>query len=396
MLRIPRFSLAQTLLLVALAAFLTTLGVDIYRNRSFITANAPVLRLAPDGKTLAMNCSFRPLFHRRHPVILLNAEDLSAPPRFLESHAWVLGGLAWSNDSQRLYSQGGGTIQVWDVSSGDSLKKLEEDAMNSLAVSSDERFVACGAGSNNPIVSVRDIDTGDRLEELKGHKRWVWSAGFTPGDKYLATCCIDGDLCLWEKGSWRLVCTLKCRAGEHGLVFTPDGKLLDETRRPKANGPGQDVGVAVRDLPSGNIVDEFWIKDTNAAVSSIAISKDGKYLAAAHGGSEAHSGCTIWDFETKRELATIELNEFGEQWITAMEFSLDGQTLFCADDRANVFARNWRNGTSTQIFDRPAWPWRFALIGTLIWGCVWRFVPRLPKAKVATPSTTSTETVGAG
>ena len=153
--RMPRLSLAQTLVVVAFAAFVITLSTELWRKRGTgVTSNDPVLVVSPDGRWLAMNVSFRPLFQHRHPVIV---QDLSKPgskPRMFESHNWIISDLSWSNDGKRiLTSSGDHTIRIWDVSSGEEIDRIEKQSHipGCIALSPDERFIATG---DHPLVHV--------------------------------------------------------------------------------------------------------------------------------------------------------------------------------------------------------------------------------------------------
>lgn len=386
--RFFRLSLAQSLLLVALAAFAFAVGAEVWRKYgSGVTSNHPVLAIAPDGKTLAMNCSFRPLFQHRHPIILKETDRPFAPAKMLESHDWIVSDVAWSADGSKLYSTSGDhTVRVWDVASGEELAQIHDKNVSAscLAVSPDERFVATDGGTANPVVHVWDINQENAIATLKGHKRWIWALATSPDGKYLVSSSIDDELRIWDTSSWQLVNTVKLTSNPRHLEFTSGGQLVTRGRHQPTQTEPYDVCVSVLEIPSGRVVSDFPIRNTYATVSSIALSKSGRFLAAAHGGdrNKAHSAVTIWEFTSKQELGTLEVYDHGNYWIQGMEFSLDGETLYCASDDGRVTAQRWRNGDSELIFRRPGGPWKLALIGSLVWIMAWRNLPRKPETQV--------------
>ena len=72
--RFFRYSLAQTFLLVALAAFAIAMATDFWRHHFHVTSNHPALTVSPDGNSLAMKSSrsiqnrIRPDVSRSHPI----------------------------------------------------------------------------------------------------------------------------------------------------------------------------------------------------------------------------------------------------------------------------------------------------------------------------------------
>ena len=115
----------------------------------------------------------------------------------------------------------------------------------------------------------------------------------------------------------------------------------------------------------------------------MALSRDGKFLAAAHGGDRklAHSAVTIWDLPAKKELKTLEIDDHGENWIDAMAFAADGETLYCGSMNGKVTAQKWRSGESTVVFTRRELPWKRTLAVGLVWLVAWFYAPRLPRTK---------------
>ena len=88
---------------------------------------------------------------------------------------------------------------------------------------------------------------------------------------------------------------------------------------------------------------------------------------------------TIWDYATRKQLKTLEVYDQGQDWIEAMEFSPDGETLYCASHNNLVTAQRWRANQSQIVYQPPALPWKMGLTGVFVWLVAWRWAPRLPK-----------------
>ena len=76
---------------------------------------------------------------------------------------------------------------------------MQVDAgVTSVAISPDGRLVA--AGSLDTIVRLWDVQTGQLIERLVGHKDSVYSVAFTPDGKGLVSGSLDQTLKHWDLG----------------------------------------------------------------------------------------------------------------------------------------------------------------------------------------------------
>jgi WD40 repeat protein len=184
---------------------------------------------------------------------------------------------------------------------------------------------------------------------------------------------MDGTLRVWNTQTWQLTSNLTA-SGPSDMAFTPDGRLVACGYEPATGQNGGGVTVSVVAIPSGAVQEVFRAEPSWAAVSAVAVSRDGKLLAAAHGGDRAlaHSAVTIWDLQTKETLTTLNVAQHGNQWIDELEFSADGDTLFCASQNNVVTAQQWRAGRSSVLFaSSRVFPWGLAGGGGVIWIVAW-------------------------
>lgn len=378
--RLLRLSLAQSLLLVALAALAALLlmfATDYWRKRGTgVTSSEPALAVSPDGQTLAMNISHRPLFQRRHPVLLKSTSELQSPARTLESHGWVVSDVAWSPDGKYVVSSSGDrTIRIWNVETGREVKRFDDQELSPscLAVDPEKRHLIV---ADDDVAMVLDFESGDLIAKLPGHTSWLTDVAYSADARFAVTTSHKG-IRIWDTGTWQEVVRSELPAGLAGVAMTPDNRVILGGYRPAEDGKPWQVLVETRELPSLDVV-EAWPVDSYAAISSVAISQDGKYVAGAHGGDEeqAHSAVTVWNAKTGDELATMEVWQHQNYWIEELAFSGDGQTLFCASANGRVTAQHWATGEGELIFSRPGVRWISFLLGAIVWSFAWKYVPR--------------------
>ncbi len=163
-------------------------------------------------------------------------------------------------------------IRLWDFPSGQlqSLFSGHTAAVKSLALSPDGRILASGGGDGDPTVRLWSIEQEVRLRTLSSHSRAVLSLAISPNGNILASGSEDNTIILWDFNTGEKLKTL--------------------------------MGM-------------------NSPVRDLTFSEDGKYLIAA---GDTLQVWTIPEGKLARTLAK------GESYITAVEMTLDGQTLVTA------------------------------------------------------------------
>lgn len=203
--------------------------------------------------------------------------------------------IAWAADSGELRVGDASMVHVWDVTSGEILRRL--DQTGSMAWSPDgSQFVARDV---NDTMRVWELATGTELQVLDGHTDFVWQAAWSPDGTRLATGSSDNTVRIWEVVSGEAVAVLEDQVAylddpEGGdvlsVAWSPDGsRLVSGTR---------DGTVRVWDVGTQEIV---LILKSRTPVQSLAWSHHGSLLAL--GGYDGF--VQLWDIARGTELGRL-------------------------------------------------------------------------------------------
>ncbi|WP_331771225.1 serine/threonine protein kinase (plasmid) [Embleya sp. NBC_00888] len=173
------------------------------------------------------------------------------------------------------------TIRLWEVAGRTNLAALTTDDtswVSQVAFSPDGRTMATTSGNNNPGNTVSDgrlqlWDTASRtrIAALENVNSPLHALSFSPDGRTLANLRSDGRITLWDVGTRTAAKTLTGPAsGVTCIAFGPGDTLA---------GGFKEGTVTLWDTRSGRST-KVLTTATNAPVTCIAISPDGKTLAA--------------------------------------------------------------------------------------------------------------------
>jgi WD40 repeat protein len=121
-----------------------------------------------------------------------------------------------------------GTAKLWDLASGKptTIAQIPRDWMQTVAISADGRFVAIGASSQTNVLHVGALGRG-RLRVLGGAMNQVSCVAFTPSGQRLYSSSWDGLVRVWDVQSGEQVAELSGHKGTvKALATSPDGRLV--------------------------------------------------------------------------------------------------------------------------------------------------------------------------
>ncbi|MFI9583955.1 helix-turn-helix domain-containing protein [Streptomyces sp. NPDC052236] len=320
--------------------------------------------LSADGRTLVTSSNLDPTIR----VHRLSAEH---PQTTLSGHASTyISDMAFSPDGRTMATvrqgpPGRGSVQLWDVRTGDREATLAADTdlalrgkqlpltgsrLGAVGFSPTGRALAARAGKNR-VIEVRDVATG-RLRRSRALGA-IDTAVFSPDGARLAIVGENGSVRIWRL-STGVLHTAHTGHGQsvRAVAFTPDGRtlavvdigaggeqvtLLDaatgraqRTIKPGARSPlslafspdghtlatasGSNGVVKTWDARTGQLQDSFSV---SGQVASLAFSSDGRTLAAS-----SVRGVQLWDLATSQARITLPTRS-----PAAVAFSPDGRTL---------------------------------------------------------------------
>lgn len=189
------------------------------------------------------------------------------------------------------------SVRIWELPTGRTVAKRDtaEVAVKALAFSPDGRYLAA-VGYAAEVV-LWDVETGEPSKALTGHTAPVFSVEFSPNGELLATGSKDGTARLWTVATGKEMATLRPSEETNvcSLAFSPTGKTLATMSRSWRRTLWDWVPLLDRVVTTSEDITAIDLWDTatgtrraTSAIEgtlghSVAISPDGKTLAAAFG-----------------------------------------------------------------------------------------------------------------
>jgi WD40 repeat protein len=160
-------------------------------------------------------------------------------------------------------------------------------------------------------------DTAKPAVEFRGHTKSITRLVASPGGETLASMGYDDTIRLWDAATGKCLHTLKRSLQADKLIFSADGKMLIEQFAVS--------GFRCWDVVNGK---KLW-KMTVDHGGTLALSQDGKTLAAAEGNS-----VRLWDVATGKERLTWPGHR---NQVQSVAFAADGKTLVTGGADGAVF-----------------------------------------------------------
>jgi WD40 repeat protein/class 3 adenylate cyclase/energy-coupling factor transporter ATP-binding protein EcfA2 len=282
-----------------------------------VTEGETTVTFSPDGRTLATTST-------QGNVQLWNVATRSARGRPLSGHDGLVRGVRFSPDGSMLASADqSGRIMLWDVTSqmriGDP---LVGHTGNTIVVG----FTADGTGlvsSSTEEIATWRLDGATLGTRLDAHAAGGVTLTASSDGRMLATGGADGSARLWDPARRRPIGQpLRTGApGVHDVALSPDGRLLAAAAGARdATGPGR---LLLWDTATRRQVAAATVAPTTAV--SLAFTPDGRTLVGGTAGGQI----LRWGVDGLRPQGQPRTVGAPDAWVT-IALSPDGRTLAMA------------------------------------------------------------------
>ncbi|HEX2326457.1 MAG TPA: WD40 repeat domain-containing protein, partial [Chloroflexota bacterium] len=275
--------------------------------------------------------------------------------------------LAFSPDGRALAAVGSGTdnsVTLWDVVRGEpagELRAPDDARLWRIALSPDGRTLAAGGCERlegeacaQGAIHLWDLARKERIgQELVGHTDWVTGLAFSADSRLLASGSDDSTVRLWDVADPARARERGAPLTDHGegavirsLAFSPAGRTLASGDR---NGT-----IILWDASGRQPREVARLTDHGGAILSLAFSPDGRTLVS---GSHDRT-IRLWDVASRRPLGPRLAGHLAE--VQSVAFRPDGKELASAGKDGRIFLWNvdlhsWRT-TACEVAGRALHP----------------------------------------
>jgi WD40 repeat protein len=241
--------------------------------------------------------------------------------------------VAFSPDSKIFASGSFPYVIFWNAADQKQIGEVlisDDDVFQEVTFSPDGKIIA---GACYKSIYLIDVQLQKQIGLLRGHTDYIRAMAFSPDSKLIASGSPDMTIRLWDVQQQKEVWMQNCPSGIRSIAFTPDGKYLVWP-------VGIELTIHILDVKTKN---QKAILQNFEPVSSIAISSDGKLLAAG----TINGAITIWDFKKEVLIDKVALGNDDAVWKLA--FSPDDKWL--ASQSGIGTCRIWDVETMKQLAD---------------------------------------------
>ena len=342
-----------------------------------IPDSSGAIAFSPNGEMLATPSG--PLIRRRlannfgvqdHPYVEIRRVSDGSRAQTLDFFSTR--SLAFSPDNTLIAAGGlGGEINIWRISDGQRLHSLigsNEPWSRTTVLAFTPDGQTLGAFAVYPTIEETKLNQVSVWNVVNGKKRYILTGKYTgaaisPDGQLLALGSIDKPLMLYRLSDGTLLRQLEpTTTYSSHLNFSPDGKLLAYISR--------GVGIPVYRMADGKQV-HLLSPPTESfsggeALSDIAISPDGRYLAAAYYALSAtdifgpsiplasHGRISFWQLDNGQKMQTLRGHKSG---VYRLAFHPDGKLL--ASSGSDGIIRSWQ-------VPPPIAPWPWLLLVSIM------------------------------
>ena len=151
------------------------------------------------------------------------------------------------------------TVKLYDPRNGEIIDAFErgdvEYNINEVTFSHDSRYIA--SGDQSGVVKIWDLQTGQKIQKLKGHLSSIFSTKFSPNGRNLLTSSLDNTVRLWETETGKEIAQFISLSDDEWLTLTSDGYY---NRSPEERGSITFVANSSMDIYTPDQFESYFFK----------------------------------------------------------------------------------------------------------------------------------------
>jgi WD40 repeat protein len=307
------------------------------------------LHYLPDGQSILASSNWSSRLLDSKTGALIRSFTTLGPG----AHQTSVEAVAVSPDGKILATGSNGEAILWEVASG---KKLWHRTMVSsegiheshgIAFSPDSRRVVLCAGDDPAMARVWSVDAGKEIATLDSDLKplsYATAATFSGDGEEVLLGTADGAILLWRVSNGSVRAALRAHRKEvYSLAADPRGNRVLSASQYYDE-------VSLWDLGSVTKIRDY--KGTEVGPSSVALSRDGKFIASC-----GCRGAAIWDRASGKQTVFIPTEtkvggpNSGPGYVYDVAFSPDGKELAGGFDNGRIMVWNTKDGKLLRTLD---------------------------------------------
>ncbi len=232
-------------------------------------------------------------------------------------------------------------LRIYDIDTGDPFRTFigHKSRIRSVSFASETEKLTLASGSEDKTAKIWDVEEGKCLQTFQGRTDRVWSVAFSADGKYLVNGSEDQQIRLWNLNNsgnqYQSFKEIQERTyWVWSVVFHPLNSQLIAT------GSDENI-VKIWNVETKKLIRR--LEGHTNWVLSVAFSTDGKYLVS---GSE-DTTIKIWDFKTEECFVTLKGKEGHKDRVRSVCFHPnDSSILASASDDRKIILWKWEKDTN--------------------------------------------------